>query len=127
MTSLSGAPCWRTSRQHSGACDSAGPSGTLGPRPEEFYSLFPFHFVMDRCFRLLQAGAGMRKVLPEMVPGTQVNELLTVRSACTIGALKMGNDTVLAKPIGYSAQLCLCLCCCCFVTTSPSLALTFGH
>lgn len=90
MTSLSGAPCWRPLRQHSGACDSVGPSGTLGPRPEEFYSLFPFHFVMDRRFRLLQAGAGMRKVLPEMVPGTQVNELLTVRGACTVGAQKAG-------------------------------------
>lgn len=39
-----------------------------------FYSLFPFHLLLDSACRVVQAGSVLQRLFPELQPGCNVSE-----------------------------------------------------
>jgi hypothetical protein len=52
------------------------------PEPSLFYSLFPFHMLLDQDLNLVQVGSGLNSTIPFFVPHKRsVKELFKVLSA----------------------------------------------
>src|SRR4051812_23782754 len=59
-------------------------------RPSLFAAAFPFHLVIDRKLRILQAGPSLRRLCPAVAAGPPLSSLFTVttpRSASTFTAM----------------------------------------
>ena len=53
-------------------------SSTFSPGPELFHRTFPFHLVLDADLRVVQLGSGLRRMVPGLSPGVDVQEHLEV-------------------------------------------------
>ena len=51
----------------------------IGLDPAEFASAFPFHLVLDRDMRVVQAGASLARFCPDLVPGADASRVLRCR------------------------------------------------
>ena len=47
----------------------------IGLPPEQFAAAFPFHLAMDRELRLVQAGATIRRICPDVQPGASLAQI----------------------------------------------------
>ena len=55
------------------------PRGTVGPTPEQFAELFPFHLVVDAANRVVQVGRTLVSVCPGMTVGVSFDDFLTIQ------------------------------------------------
>ncbi len=46
----------------------------IGLTPEQFEAAFPFHFVLDRELKILQTGASLGRVCPDLAPGADARK-----------------------------------------------------
>jgi len=53
---------------------------SIGLDPAEFASAFPFHLVLDRAMRVVQAGASLSRLCPDLVPGADAGATLRCRT-----------------------------------------------
>ncbi|MBM3629233.1 MAG: PAS domain S-box protein, partial [Alphaproteobacteria bacterium] len=58
----------------------AAPMASIGLDPAEFASAFPFHLVLDRAMRVVQAGASLSRLCPDLVPGADAGATLRCRT-----------------------------------------------
>lgn len=54
------------------------PTAGIGLSPEQFAATFPFHLVLGRDLRLLQAGRSLGRVAPDLVPGASIAQSLDI-------------------------------------------------
>ncbi len=74
---------------------SAAPSTpAMGLTPELFAKAFPFHLALDRSMKLLQAGAVLRRICPDVRPGVDLGRIFIV--ALPKGPMKF--DHLLENP-----------------------------
>ena len=56
-----------------------GPQRTFTLAPDVFYQLFPFHLLLDEELRVVQCGAVLARLLPELAqPGATLQEHFSV-------------------------------------------------
>jgi len=48
---------------------------TIGLPPEQFAAAFPFHLAVDRKLKLIQAGATLRRICPDVQPGANLDQI----------------------------------------------------
>ncbi len=51
----------------------------LGPSPEQFSELFPFHLVVDAADRVVQTGRTLANICPGLVVGAQCNDFIAIQ------------------------------------------------
>lgn len=51
------------------------PASRIGLPPEQFAAAFPFHLALDRNLKFLQAGSTIRRICPDLQPGTTLAEI----------------------------------------------------
>ena len=57
---------------------SAPPCPTIGLTPDLFAKAFPFHLVLDRSMKLLQAGSTLQRVCPDVRPGVDFDRIFRI-------------------------------------------------
>ena len=51
----------------------------MGITPDSMERVFPFHFLLNMDFKLLQAGEALRRILPDLKPNASIQAIFTVR------------------------------------------------
>lgn len=51
-------------------------------QPELFATLHPFHLLLDKDCFIMQHGHVLKRLLPDIAPGTHISQFFTVRSSC---------------------------------------------
>jgi hypothetical protein len=51
------------------------PAPAIGLPPAQFGAAFPFHLAVDRDLRLVQAGASLGRICPDLRPGVRLDEV----------------------------------------------------
>ena len=70
------------------------PTATIGPL--EFAQAFPFHFVFDAGLRVVQVGASLSRIAPEVAPGALLSDSFSLaRPARPLDAATL--DTTMAR------------------------------
>ena len=70
----------------------AAASSTFSPGPDLFHRSFPFHLVLDADLRVVQLGSGLRRMLPGLSPGVDVQKHLEV--LCRVSMQVHPNDAI---------------------------------
>ncbi|KAG2450442.1 hypothetical protein HYH02_004944 [Chlamydomonas schloesseri] len=92
---------------------SGGPAAVVAPTdaarsftlsPDSFYQIFPFHLLLDRSCRVVQAGAVLERLFPELregsggVPLEEVFQMRAPSTTISYDSLRVGlDDTVLLR------------------------------
>ena len=56
----------------------SAPAAGIGLSPEQFAATFPFHLVIGRDLRLLQAGRSLLRVVPDLVFGASIAQSMDI-------------------------------------------------